>query len=262
MRPAQAQASDYSAAIDEAVSAFAAGDWPLARASFAQALADERKPLSAEQTIEVDRFLRSAKLETCSLELQVTPSGAQLRIDGMPRAPGKHVLARGTHTLEVEADGQFSYHDTLVLDGAEARTLAITLERTNALVTVRGNTRAASAPASRAESERSRLLTWVTLASAPVLAGAGVTLWLAGKSKFDALQTQCETRGCTPQEISDEHLVRYSTWSSVSFVAAGAALLGGGVLYFAEGAPSPRQAGAARVEWSVSPTGLSLRGRR
>jgi hypothetical protein len=276
-----AEPPEYRAAIDEAVVAFANQDWPAARVAFArahslspsartlrglglslfylrdyagarvaieQALLDARKPLSPEQRDELERFLRSAKLETGRYELRIDPANARATIDAMQVVSHVVVLPRGAHDMQVTADGYVTQRTVLDVKGGEDTVLVLGLSKDASSLTLPLTVSPppadtgkgiAVAPAAPQPSARPRVFTWVALAGVPVFGGIGIGVWFAGKNKYDEIAKTCRDTHCdtkTANALADKaHLSRYSTWSTVAGVTAGASAVAAIVLFFVEG---------------------------
>jgi hypothetical protein len=102
------------------------------------------------------------------------------------------------------------------------------------------------------------VLAWIAAAASPVFAGTAAVVWFTGQAKHDAVEQRCKRDGCDAAEVqrrlTDEGVGAHETWTSVSLVAAGVALVGS-VLLFVFETPDDRhdapRASARRSEVSV-----------
>ena len=275
------------------LAAFYRGQYAAAREAFEQALADTRRPLPDEQRHELATLMRSAARESGRFELHVTPASAWVELDGEVTERRVLFLERGAHVLSVRAAGHAAQRSELHVIGGEDRTLMLTLSpvATSApglghlpplAVPIRSSAAAASdqpssattgstAPALRggassapppARPARSgRVFTWVALTAVPVFAGTAAAVWFGGESKRDRIENDCERDECDEAEAArrwdDAGLDAHETWTHVSLVAAGAALVAATVLFVVEG--SEASGDAIAVGGTRSGVGLSGR---
>jgi hypothetical protein len=237
------------------LAAFYLHDYVAARVGFEQALHDDRKPLTAEQRAELTRLLGVTQRETGRFELHLQPSAARIVVDGTPISERVLVLERGIHVLALDADGCEPLRLQLSVSGEEDRKLEFSLlARGMDTPTLAPHSRAptpqphepelAVIPAAAQGRERDapehrhpRRWTWVALAAVPVFAGTAAALWLTGQAKHDRVASAC-MQGCSSAEaerrLQQAGVQSYATWTSVSLMAAGAAAVAAGVLFFVE----------------------------
>jgi hypothetical protein len=265
------------------LSAYYLGQQVAARLAFEQALADTRRPLSAEQRAELETLLRATTSETGRFELKVTPDTAGVAVDGAS-APGRVlVLARGQHVLALEAEGHEPKRLMLLVSGGEDRLLELTLEAKPSQPIV-----AATPPSARPEPEAApapvavaapspapvaapaatdasagtvRVLAWIAAAAVPVFAGTAAAVWLTGKAKHDSVEQQCQREGCDEPEaarrLEAEGVPAHETWTNVSLAASGVALAASVLLFVLDADEDP----SGEVHAGVQLRGARLHGR-
>jgi hypothetical protein len=94
-----------------------------------QAVADTRKPLTAEQRKQTEDALWRAHEFVAQYRLDITPSDAVVRIDGQEPflEEGKLLLDPGTHRLSLSAAGYETVENTMTVRARETGELAIKL---------------------------------------------------------------------------------------------------------------------------------------
>jgi hypothetical protein len=153
----------YQRIVTEAVAEFDAGRWEEARALFeqahdlspsartlrgmgmcafelrrydetldllAQALADERRPLTRRQRTEVEDLMRRARTFIGRFRVTVEPEGAELWVDDAPAAleeDGSLTLSVGVHVLEGRLEGHASETRRLEVRGEEDEAITLSL---------------------------------------------------------------------------------------------------------------------------------------
>ena len=104
------------------VTAFAQDHYTQAYRHIDAALRDERSPLTASQRADAQDALSWMNASLTTLDLQVTPAGARVLVDGRELTQGPILLAPGRHELQVSAAGYLS--QTQHVEGAAGERLA------------------------------------------------------------------------------------------------------------------------------------------
>jgi len=260
------------------LAAFYLDDFAAAREAFERALADERRPLAADQRRELAELLETCARETDRFELRIAPASARVELDGVPTDRRVLFLARGQHALAVSAQDHLSERATLTIAGGEQRSLQLTLAALDPRQAVApvvvppaspsGPTRKAAIPPDTSPSAepsrrgRPRVLTWVAAAAVPVFAGTAAAVWLTGEAERDEIEQECSREGCdeaeTNRRFDDAGLGAHQTWTNVSLVASGVALAAAVVLFVVEGEAA---AGSSSVEVGATSSQATLHGR-
>ena len=97
-----------------------------------QALASKRKALEGEMRVDSQRLLERARGFVAELTIMVTPTSAEVRIDGGRPAAGLDkslMLDIGSHVLEFSADGFFTEKRSYAVHGGERDTWNVSLKR-------------------------------------------------------------------------------------------------------------------------------------
>jgi hypothetical protein len=97
--------------------------------SLEQYLRDESK-LQPERKAEVEQILREMQALLAKVNLEITPDGANVKVDGrtIGRAPiGEYLLAAGRHVVDVAADGYAPQSRELLITAGQPTSLAIAL---------------------------------------------------------------------------------------------------------------------------------------
>jgi hypothetical protein len=265
------------------LAAFYLGDFPAARRSFEQALADARRPLPEAQRGELARLLAETAAATGRFELRTVPASARAEVDGTAVEHGALVLARGEHVLAISAAGHAPHRSFLTVHGGEDRALEIVLtaqpsataelarnsapsaNETAAAAPSAARTRtrpSADAPVAAAE-QGDRLFTWIAASAVPAFAGAAAAAWFTGQAKRDQIERNCARDRCDRAEaerrVEDAGLGAHEDWTHVSLAAAGVALISASVLFIVEGRAGGRD--APGIELGGAGSGATLRGR-
>jgi len=95
----------------------------------------------------------------------------------------------------------------------------------------------------------------------PVFAGAAAAVWFTGKAKRDGIERACARDRCDQAEVDrrsdDASLDAHATWTNVSLVTSGVALVAASVLFIVEG----RRPGDPEIELGAARSGAMLRSR-
>lgn len=97
-----------------------------------EALSSQVKPLEGSLRAETERLLARAERFVGKLNLSVTPSGAEVLLDGTPvqHTEGKPLIMQvGDHSLEFRADGYASETRSLNVKGREVETWSVVLNK-------------------------------------------------------------------------------------------------------------------------------------
>jgi hypothetical protein len=260
------------------LTAFYLDDYAAARQAFEHALADTRRPLTDDQRREIEELMRSAASETGRFELRIAPPSARVEVDGAPTDRRVLFLARGEHVFSISAADHTPQRTALSVNGREDRILEFELEpvppRAAAVASATGPRLPEPAPAAAARAgaggnaapagastHGGRVLSWVAAAAVPVFAGAAAAFWFTGKAERDAIERDCRRDGCDRAEadrrITEADLDAHETWTGVSLVLAGTALVAASVLFVVEG----EQGGDVEPRLSRGGSEVALRGR-
>ena len=220
-----------------AVTAFRQGDFFTAVIAFRSALADTRKPLTAEQRNEATTLLRQAERQIGHVTVVTVPGNATARLDGRVVDAGRELdVPTGTHVFRADLPGYRAVErEKTVAAGARMNVeLELQVESSPAGATVPAPVAKEVPPVTT--KSKGRVWTWVALGAAPVLGGVGLGVWLSGLSAAKSIR---DCTSCTWDDVQhkrDEYGLPWKqTFATVSGIAAGAALGGAVVLYFVEG---------------------------
>jgi hypothetical protein len=262
------------------LSAFYLEDFAAAREAFEQALTDTRRPLAEDQRHEVADLLRACASNTGRFEVRVDPPSARVEIDGAVTEQRVLFLARGKHALAANADGYSPRLELLTVMGGEERSVDFALtavqrselapparapdgvnEPSRASVGARSSTVASTPPKSASSGPDGRVVTWIVAGTVPLFAGVAAAVWFTGKAERDAIERDCVRDRCDRAEanrrVDDASLDAHATWTNVSLVASGVALVAASVLYVVEG----HEPGGPEIKLSAARSGAALRGR-
>ncbi|HKU36816.1 MAG TPA: hypothetical protein VJR89_01680, partial [Polyangiales bacterium] len=261
------------------LAAFYLEQYAAARQAFEQALADPRRPLPPEQREELGLLIHTAARESGRFELHVEPAAAQVELDGALTEQRVLFLARGEHVLSVRAADHAAQRTVLKVAGGEDRMLMLVLARepvpgaglaSSAAATAREQSPEATPARARVHEptydvtsrhEGGRFFTWIAAGAVPVFAGTAAAIWFTGDAKRDQIERDCAKDGCDAPEArrrwDDANIDAHQTWTRVSLVAAGVALVAAPVLFVVEGAGSSPD----RVKLVIAPSGGGLGGR-
>jgi hypothetical protein len=264
--PASVQA-EYRDVVERAIAEFGAGRWAEARSLFLRAhtlwpsartwrslgmtsfelrkygralselqsaLDDPRRPLSADQRSQVQALIEQTRSFVGRYRLRLSPSDAQVFVDGTPRAPAPGeplLLGVGRHELLIRAPGHVDVRRAIDVQGDEDDELAIVLRPIGAASAV-------PPPASRATArtqDGDHLWTWVAGGTALAFGAASAALWFKSKAEFDELAQLCKEQQCTRGELDTSSVELPETAHRVTLglaIGAGASAI---ALFFLEG---------------------------
>jgi hypothetical protein len=238
-----------------------------AEASLRASLESTIRPLSTEQRAEVERLIARARRNIATVKLTLTPADAELQI-GEARVSltesGELLLNPGDYLLVASAPGHAPQKHVLHAVGGQTRNILVSLERDG------GPTLSASkaAPAtyasdsSRASDSSYATFIWIAAGASVALATTGVVLHALALGRAEEVERACPVepeRRCSAERV--EQLIDASgvetlnTFTVVSFIASGAVLVTGGVLFALD-----MQEDERAVALHVSPLGASLQG--
>ncbi|HEY2518029.1 MAG TPA: hypothetical protein VGI39_44465 [Polyangiaceae bacterium] len=237
-----------------------------AKAAFASCLAascpSAVREDCAERLAEVERALPSVVLGATDAASGKDLEEVHVTVDGEPLADvldGKAAaLDPGEHRFRFEASGLPPKEETIVLsEGEKTRRVHVVLG--NAPIAAVAPPSPASPP-SNAGASAQRAVGLGLLAGGAVAAGAGVVLGLLAKNTQDSALGRCrngDPNDCPPQALDDSSSAHAeATASTVTFIAAGALLVGGLIVYLsAPGAPD-----RPTVGFAVGDRSFALRG--
>lgn len=276
-KPAEAQSEpQVKAILREAVQEFDLGNWTEARALFerahelqptartfraiglsafeeksyaaavwnlSQSLTDTRNPLDAAQRTKVEDVLRRARGFVAEYKLELTPSGAELHVDG--RSPtlvdGKLLLDPGEHTVRLSAAGYESTERRISARPHENGFLHIALspEGVAQAAPVAPDTEQPPVAEPSVAKSQARPRFSTRQIAAMGVAGAGVASLAVGlgfgiraKNKHDA--SGCDGSDCPDQlgkKLNDKASLAGNV-STATLIIGGAALATGAFLYF------------------------------
>jgi hypothetical protein len=212
----------------------------------------------AQRLAEVDRVMPSIVFEAKDAAgndvaaVTVTMDGQRVDKPGMPVQADP-----GEHRFVFEAEGMARTEKTIVVrEGERDRHERVVLGLSGAPGPI------GPAPSSSEEGGAQRTIAFVLGGAGVVGLVVGSVLGLVSKSSYDhALQTECgnNPNGCSPQGIQDGQSAHgQATASTVAFVAGGALLAGGAILYFTAPKTSGVVIGAG--SFGIGSTGMVVRG--
>ncbi len=233
--------------------AAALGDYEVARAELAAG--DFRITFAETRIAELGK--RVAKL---SVRVE-PPSAADVRVtcDGVTLDPASMGTARrvdpGAHVCVVHAPGHTDASTTLTLAEGQELTAALTLGPA-----VGSSAAVASPPAAAAPPESSpwRVVGLATAGAGVLGVGVGAFFGILSKVTYDDAVSQCPrgVSSCTSAGANEGRTANgQATVSTLAFIAGGALLATGAVIYFT--APKP---GTARVGLAAAPGQIGVGG--
>ncbi len=298
---AEAEQTEFDRVLKQALGEFDLGNWTEARALFERAhelrpsartlraiamcafeeksyvaaivhaqkaLDDERKSLDGKQRKQMEQLLERAHGFVARIQLALTPSDAEVRVDLKPPTfmEGRLMLDPGEHELLVRAQGYQEAQHRIVVRPREERQLNLALVPMQ-VATATEPERKPSAPtvtesAPRGLGTRRRGAIGVAAAGVAAL-GTGAVFGILAKGKRD--DAGCED-GLCPDAAAKRDYDRAITYAHVSTgtVIAGAVLTGAGAALFFWPNKEPEDArhATARVSPALGRTfaGLSVKG--
>jgi tetratricopeptide (TPR) repeat protein len=281
---ADAQAdAEYEAAISQAVIEFAAEHWQEARALFLRAhqyrpsartlrglgfcefelrhyrdadrllrlaLADTRRPLTAEQSSDVTSALARAQGFLGRYRVTTQPQGATMTIDGAaPRfeADGSVLLEVGEHVLVASAPQHAQQRQAVDVRGGEREALRIVLEPLS------GSAAAHGAASSEQRGGAARLAPWLLIGGGAAVAITGAVLFALGRN--DVATVEDAEDGATLSELEDAHdRAPVLTGVGIALAIAGVASAAGGIVWLQTADSEP-----AEIAIDLGPGAVRLR---
>lgn len=246
------------------ITAFRQGDFLAASSALRSALEDQRKPLTAEQRAEATDLQTKAAERLGHVTIRVSPGTATVRLDGRVVEAGREIeVTTGKHVFRGDRAGYLPVERERDVDAGAPITVALTLGvRAAAPSAQRDLAPAHPTPAPDKGVEPSkhsgRLWTWVALGAAPVLGAVSAGIWVSGLSDANTIKTCTCSDAERAAQAERAGLPAKETWTTVTAVAAGAALAGGIVLYFVEGSDDAPQKASLGV--GVAGTSVVARG--
>lgn len=255
----QAQALDPGARTLRAIgfASFELADYADTVATLTQALAETRRPLSAEQVTATQALLTRAEAFVGRVQLAMTPASATVRVDGAPaaRLDDTIILSAGTHRLEFSADGY----------APETREVEMTVRATTQLSVELRSTNEATEPEEIDEPEPARSRTWKTPVGWSLVGVGGASGLIAiltgvrGQGIHDDLADRCPGGVCPADASGDisrgRALVNASTATTMLMVASGAA---GAVLLILDRGHREEEDTTPTIEAAAAPGGFSI----
>jgi tetratricopeptide (TPR) repeat protein len=202
---------------------FESGRYAIAIAELTASLKETRKPLDAQQRIEIQAVIAHASGFVGTLEVSVTPKEATLSVDGVPVSGESLQLDAGDHALRASAPG---YVD------AEQQVRVLPADLTRAVLALAPVAASASDPVATRSDSTQQTAAWIvgSIGVAGVIVGSifGVRSIL----KHNESDRYCGKDGCIdPRGVSAMDAARSAgDVSTVAFVAGGLALGVGTVL--------------------------------
>jgi len=237
------------------LAAFESRNYALALGYMRAALADPRRPLTAEQRKELERASARAESFVARVVLALEPADATFALDGNPAQLDAHrelLLDPGDHELLISAPGHEQRSVMLRAAAGTSRRLAIAL------------TPLSQQTAAAAEPEAGELrYTWVAAAGVPVFGALALGIWLSGQGELEDIEDECRAQGgCGDAEVArradDAGLSSHATWTSVCLMLTGAAAGTAAALYLIESRDGAERTPSTTL--SVGPGAVELRG--
>jgi hypothetical protein len=203
-------------------------------------------------TAEAHRALGELQSQLARVRVECNLAGADVSLDGRPlgRTPLSEIVwtTPGRHQISARHPGAIPAVEDLDVLAGEVRTLMLTLSALPKPVARSKQVTLVPAPPPARENKAAagwwlgRTWTWVAAGSAVALAGGATGFGLAMRSRYDELKNTCGAgAGANWPGCSDGDLRGLNTRRDVAnslWVAAAAATVGAGVLFFVEGRPA------------------------
>lgn len=217
------------------LSYFEARRYALAVQHLEAALADQRRPLTAQQRKEVGDALARARALVGEVVLTVVPGDALVLVDGRALERGEHTLAldAGSHELAVSRQGYATQQRTVDVAGEQHLDLRIELEAERAQEPQRSAVHAPAAQDSERDSAHASVLAPIIVVSAggAALAAALVTGMMESSAEHELEDAGCEQR-CDPKYDPTLSKAKTLQVSTNVLLVAGSALVAGGGLWW------------------------------
>lgn len=207
-------------------------DYVAALATFERYLKDAASVIDHARRVEVEEELPKLRARIASVTVRTNVPGARVSIDDEPVATtplsAPIPLNPGPHRILARKDGYAEALQRIEVAGGETPTVTLTLSELP-------SARTAEKPATEPESSGSALRTTGIIVGAVglVTLGVGTAFGLSAKSKNDDAASMCSGLECRDPRaltLTDEARSQ-ATISTFGFVAGGALLAGGVVLY-------------------------------
>lgn len=242
------------------MTAFELRDYVTAMRNLTAALADQRKPLSAEQRRETRELLERCRMFVARYKVTVSPANAQVTVDAKAaeyQPDGTLMLGLGEHIVEAWAEGYLKRSLSVQVRGGERNELFLTLDPTEPaqpMPTKASATDLHSGATARklviapAPSNRTaKTWLWAGASAALLAAGAGV-YWGLQISELNTCRVGKSGFRCTDESA----LVQQRNLGAATTIVAGAAALTMvtiGVLSWKSAPPrsAPKQSLACRI---------------
>lgn len=262
------------------IAAFELKNYTLALVNLRAALVDTRKPLTAQMLAEVRDVIRRAELYVDTITLAVTPSNAEITVDGDVPTLDEHgalLVTLGKRELRASLAGYTTAQRTLTVVGGEARQVSITLAAASAADHAAAPTAATTpilpvasvhadgaATSSDPQDAHGSQRTWayVAFAGAGAFAiGSAVALVVRENAAvhYNSMACAGNRRQKCPDDYDRAHLTQ--TLGIVGAVTAGALALTGVILLVTEPNADERTASAEASGCAFGPLGVSCAGR-
>lgn len=237
------------------------------------ALAEARNPLTDAQRASVEAAIARAESYLARVIVLVHPENAAIHLDGRSVTPGpggEIAVDAGTHELRVSAEGYEPQSVRVSLVGGEQSELRIKLfsraaGASPATPATSPTPGPAPAPVAAEGSGGGQVWTWVAAGGAVVFAGGALAFWLAGDAELQRVRDRCAAQGGCLDRDAELHASSVRTWDTLTIVSASlaaASALTAGVLLLVPGdAPDQTTAERPRIEWAISPVGVTAVGR-
>jgi tetratricopeptide (TPR) repeat protein len=216
--------------------------------------------LSPERSQAVNKDLATLAERTASLNIVTREVGADISLDGkvIGTSPltAPLIVDAGEHNLVVHKSGFYDSAQSVTLAGHDQLELTVELKPIPvAAQTKSGDARTAQPPPAKT----SRTPMWVSWAATGTLAATAGVVGYFGVSKANELESMRTEYGATREEL-DKAQRSARTLLAISDVAAGLAVVAGGVaLYLTLSHPSEKSPSSG-LALGVTPNGLRLRG--
>lgn len=260
------------------VSAYQAGLFAASVRALRAALVHPEKPLDEELKKAVLDLLSRAEAEVATFRFSLQPVDPQIRVKDDPTAQlvlGELALMPGPHTLLFEAEGHEPYSLEVLAQRGARETLRVVMVKTSVIPPVIPSERPAepATPAAPLTVEPAQVRSahawrkpalWVLGATSAAAAAAGLGVWLLASQRHDEIASDCRklpAEKCSVEEGRQawkrENITQLNRTLLAAEITAGAlaasTLLLGATLWL-------RPIGERRVEVSLAPTGVSVRG--
>jgi hypothetical protein len=245
------------------LSDFESGHYAVAVAELEAALFEARKPLDAQQRIEVQAVIAHARGFVGTLEIDVTPREAKLTIDGISVRGDSFSLDAGDHVIHASATGYRELEQRVHVVPADLTRVSVSLSPVQA-----EHPGTQSAQSRNADTDEDTAQTQQT--AAYIVGGIGVAGLIVGSifgvrsilkhnesDRFCGKDDTCiHERGVSAME--EARLA--GDISTVAFIAGGLALGAGTVLLLTAPSSGDVERKATAMRLTIGPGSLQIRG--